>query len=135
MIITSNLNTNAPMYGLVFTNNVIVTGRYPVWDAAGGTNNCAQSDVPVTVIDKCYTTNTFSHNALVATPSAFPPSTWPAGNMFPATVSKVEFVNFNSGDGGNYQLQSSSPYKYKGTDGKDLGADIVGLNSALANVK
>jgi hypothetical protein len=55
--------------------------------------------------------------------------------MFPATVSKVEFVNFDSGDGGNYQLQSSSPYKYKGTDGKDLGADIVGLNSALANVK
>jgi hypothetical protein len=135
MIITSNLNTNAPMYGFVFTNNVIVTGRYPVWDAAGGTNNCAQSDVPVTVIDKCYTTNTFSHNALVATPSAFPPSTWPAGNMFPATISDVEFVNFNSGNGGNYALQASSPYKYKGTDGKDLGADIVGLNSALANVK
>jgi hypothetical protein len=135
MIITSNLNTNAPMYGLVFTNNVIVTGRYPVWDASGGTNNCAQTDVPVTVIDQCYTTNTFSHNALVATPSAFPPSTWPADNMFPANVSDVEFVDFNNGNGGNYELQSSSPYKNKGTDGKDLGADIVGLNSALANIK
>jgi hypothetical protein len=135
MIITSNLNTNAPMYGLVFTNNVIVTGRYPVWDAAGGTNNCAQSDVPVTVISNCFATRTFINNALVATPTAFPPSKWPAGNMFPATASEAGFVKFNSGNGGNYELQSSSPYKNKGTDGKDLGADIVGLNAALANVE
>jgi hypothetical protein len=32
-------------------------------------------------------------------------------------------------------LLTSSPYKNKGTDGKDLGADIVGLNQALANVE
>jgi hypothetical protein len=135
MMITANLNTNASMYGLVFTNNLIATGRYPIWDAAGGTNNCAQSDVPVTVITNCFATRTFSNNALVATPTAFPPSKWPAGNMFPATVSEAGFVNFNSGNGGNYELQSSSPYKNKGTDGKDLGADIVGLNAALANVE
>ena len=44
-------------------------------------------------------------------------------------------MNYNNGNGGNYELQSSSPYKNKGTDGKDLGADIVGLNAALANVQ
>ena len=74
MIIMGNVNTNAPMYGLVFTNNLVVTGRYPVWDAQGGTNNCAQTDVPVTTITNCFTTRTFSNNALVATPTAFPPS-------------------------------------------------------------
>ena len=55
--------------------------------------------------------------------------------MFPQTVNDVGFVNYNNGNGGNYELQSNSPYKNKGTDGKDLGADIVGLNAALANVE
>ena len=135
MMIVGNFNTNAPMYGLVFTNNLMVTGQYPVWDAQGGTNNCAQTDVPITTITNCFTTHIFSNNALVATPTAFPPSKWPANNLFPATVSDAGLGNFNSGNGGNYELQSSSPYKNKGTDGKDLGADIVGLNAALANVE
>jgi hypothetical protein len=135
MMITGNRYTNAPMYGLVFTNNMVVTGRYPIWNAQGGTNNCAQTDVPITTINNCFTTNTFSNNALVATPTAFPPSKWPLNNLFPATVSDAGFVNFNNGNGGNYELQSTSPYKSKGTDGKDLGADIAGLNAALANVE
>jgi hypothetical protein len=55
--------------------------------------------------------------------------------MFPQTVDDVQFVNYNNGSGGNYELQSTSPYKNKGTDGKDLGADIVGLSEMLANVQ
>jgi hypothetical protein len=52
-----------------------------------------------------------------------------------ANPSGVGFVQYNDGNGGNYELQASSPYKNKGSDGKDLGADIVGLNEALANVE
>ncbi|MGA7851487.1 MAG: putative Ig domain-containing protein [Terriglobales bacterium] len=126
--------STAPMYGLVFTNNLVVTARYPVWNT-GGSNSCAVEDVPITSITNCFTTYTFGNNGLIATPSAFPPSTWPANNMFPQTVNDVQFMNYNNGNGGNYELQSSSPYKNKGTDGKDLGADIVGLNEALANVE
>ena len=69
------------------------------------------------------------------TPPAFPPSAWPTNNMFPQTVNDVGFTNFNNANGGNYELQPNSAYKNKGTDGKDLGADIVGLNAALANVE
>jgi Putative Ig domain len=129
-----NLSTTAPMYGLVFTNNLLVTGQYPVWNT-GGKNNCAFYDVPITSINNCFTTYTFANNGLIATPQAFPPSTWPANNMFPQTVDDVEFTNYNNGNGGNYELLSNSPYKNMGTDGKDLGADIVGLNQALANVE
>ncbi len=135
LMITGNAYTNAPMYGLVFTNNLVVTGAYPVSDALGGTNDCAITGVPVTTINNCFITNTFSNNVLVATPTKCPPSKWPANNLFPATTGDVGFVNFNNGNGGNYELQSTSPYKNKGTDGKDLGADIVGLNAALANVE
>lgn len=134
LMITGNLDGNDNMYGLVFTNNLVVTGQYPVWSAGGGKSNCAYKDVPVTTFNACFTVFTFSNNALIATPPAFPPSTWPNGNMFPATINNVDFMNYNNGNGGNYELQSSSPYKNKGTDGKDLGADIAGLAQALANV-
>jgi hypothetical protein len=125
----------APMHDLVFTNNLMVTGRFPVWSTGGDRANCAFYDVPVTSMNKCFTTLSFINNALVAAPPAFPPSTWPTQNMFPQTIPDVQFVNYNNGNGGNYQLQTHSPYKNKGTDGKDLGADIVGLNAALANVE
>ncbi len=129
-----DLYASAPMYGLVFTNNLLLTGQYPVWNT-GGKSNCAFKDVPITSITNCFTTYRFANNGLIATPPAFPPSTWPTNNMFPQTVDDVEFTDYNNGDGGNYELLPSSPYKGKGTDGKDLGADIVGLNEALANVE
>jgi len=134
MIVMGNSHKNKAMYGLVFTNNLVVTGQHPVWNTGGG-DSCAVEDVPLTSIKNCYTTYTFSNNGLIATPPAFPASTWPAKNMFPQTVDDVRFTDYNNGNGGNYELQSSSPYKNKGTDGKDLGADIVGLNAALANVE
>jgi hypothetical protein len=135
LMIMGNYVATAPMYGLVFTNNLVITGRYPVWNAGGGSTSCAYKDVPIISITQCFTTVTFSNNGLVATPPAFPPSTWPANNMFPPTVNDVGFTSFSNGNGGNYELLSNSPYKNKATDGKDLGADIVGLNAALANVE
>jgi len=124
----------ASMYGLVFTNNLLITARYPVWNT-GGRSSCAVKDVPLTTISKCFTTATFTNNGLIASPPSFPPSVWPKGNMFPQTVEDVDFTNFNNGDGGDYELLPSSPYKNKGTDGMDLGADIVTINSDLANVE
>jgi hypothetical protein len=135
LMILGNYVPTAPMYGFVFTNNLVITGQYPVWNAGGGSTSCAFKDVPIISITQCFTTVTFSNNGLVAAPPAFPPSTWPANNLFPPTINDVGFTSFNSGNGGNYELQSSSPYKNKATDGKDLGADIVGLNAALANVE
>jgi hypothetical protein len=122
------------MYGLVFTNNLMITGRYPMWNT-GGSDSCAVKDVPLTTIENCFATFTFANNGLIAAPPEFPESKWPAGNLFPPTVAYVQFTNFKNGDGGNYELLPGSPYKNAGTDGKDLGADIVGLNSYLENVE
>jgi hypothetical protein len=135
LIVMGNQIPTAPMYALVFTNNLNLTGQYPVWNSGGGQANCAVQDVPITSITNCFTSYTFSNNGLIASPSKFPPSSWPTNNMFPQTVDDVQFVNYNNGSGGNYELQSTSPYKNKGTDGKDLGADIVGLSEMLANVQ
>jgi hypothetical protein len=126
----------APMYGLVFTNNLMVTGKYPVWNAyGGGKYSCAAGDVPLSSIQNCFTTYTFQANGMIASPPHFPPSSWPKGNLFPNTPADVQFTNYNNGNGGDYQLLPSSPYKNKGSDGKDLGADIAGINAALAGVE
>jgi hypothetical protein len=135
IMVTGNVKGNQQMYGLVFTNSLLVTGRHPVWNAGWGPTSCAYLDVPVTTISQCFKNSTFSNNALITSPAPFPPSTWPANNLFADTIDDVGFTNYNNGDGGNYELLSTSPYKNKGTDGKDLGADIAGLNQALANVE
>jgi hypothetical protein len=130
-----NLITDPSMYGFVFTNNLVTTGRYPVWNSGRGDASCAKSSVPITSIGKCFSTYTFSNNGLVAAPTHYPPSSWPTINHFMADVNSVEFVQYDNGNGGNYQLQPGSPYKNMGTDGKDLGADIVGLDEALQGVE
>ena len=134
-MLTLEDNVSKPkMWGFQFTNNVVLAGEFPVWSAAG-TGDCAHSDVPITSLAACFSSYTFAKNAIVASPSAFPPSKWPAGNYFPIDAGAVEFATFSDGSGGNYQLLSSSPFKNLGTDGKDLGADINALNKAIAGVE
>ncbi len=122
--------TTAPMYGFVFTNNMVGTGRYPVWNT-GGSGSCSYADVPLTTLQKCFATYTFANNALVDNPSAFPASVWPVNNLYPQT-GNAGFMDYSAG---NYELVSGSPYKFKGSDGKDIGADVAAVSAALANVE
>jgi hypothetical protein len=54
ILILGNLTSNPEMYGFVFTNNLVTTGRYPVWNA-GYDTSCAYADVPLTSINNCFT--------------------------------------------------------------------------------
>jgi hypothetical protein len=134
-LLTGNQSPNPNMYGFVLTNSIVTSGQSPVWSMGGGRTSCAFGDVPVTTLNQCFGKYTFEANALVAPPAHYPPPSWPKGAMFPPSPNNVGFVEYNNGNGGNYELQPTSPYKNAGTDGKDLGADIVGLNQLLANVE
>ncbi len=58
-------------------------------------------------------------------------SRYPGGNFFPTvTAWRAGFVDFAGGD---YRLGPSSPYKNAATDGTDIGADIVRVNTEIAN--
>ncbi len=135
LLLIGNQMSNPAMYGFVFTNNVVTTGRYPVWNTGGGKTSCAYSDTPVTSIAACFATYTFGNNALLANPPQFPPSSWPTGNLFAPDTKGAGFVQYNNGIGGDYELQPNSPYKNLGTDGRDLGADIAGLEAALTGIE
>jgi hypothetical protein len=130
------LSLDPAMPNIVFTNSIFNTGIYPVWSTGtDGTLNCAVHNSPLTTFRTCFNGYTFSNNAAIASPPAYPASTWPTHNFFPATATAVQFVNYNGGGGGNYHLQPSSPYRAAGTDGKDLGADLDAIDAATANVR
>ena len=124
---------NPKMSNFTFNNSIVNAGLYPVW-STGGTTNCAFSDKPITVFATCFNPYSFVDNAIIAVPPNWPSSSWPVGNFFPTTASSVGFTNYSNGNGGNYALLSTSPYKNAGTDGKDLGADITTINSLIKNV-
>ncbi|HKS73189.1 MAG TPA: Ig domain-containing protein [Terriglobales bacterium] len=125
---------NPLMNNFNFINSIVNAGTSPVWSTGGGSTNCAYSDVPITTMTACFTNSSLTSNAIIATPQNFPSTSWPAGNFFPANAAAVQFVNYNNGNGGDYHLQSGSPYKNAGTDGKDLGADIDTILSETAGV-
>jgi hypothetical protein len=122
------------MANFSFTNNIFSAGTYPIWSTGGGPTNCAYFDKPITTLTACFGPYSFASNALIGSPSAFPPSLWPSDNFFPTNASAVQFVNYNNGDGGNYQLMNTSPYRNAGTDGNDLGADVARILSETTNV-
>jgi len=58
-------------------------------------------------------------------------SSYPPGDFFTQDWAAVKFVNIANG---NYALAPGSPYKNAGTDSKDIGADVAGLNAATSSV-
>jgi hypothetical protein len=133
-VIGDEIATTPPMKNFIFTNSIVNAGTYPVWSTGSGSAaNCAFYDVPLTTFNACFTGSVFANNAIVAPPSSAS-AAWPAKNFFPGSMAAIQFVNYNGGSGGDYHLQPSSPYKGKGTDRKDIGADMDAVNSAVAGV-
>ena len=134
--IGDDIKVNPQMRAFVYTNNLVNAGPAPTRTTGnGGTGDCAYTGVPNIVLAKCFQTYQFSHNAVAATPSTYPPSQYPKGNFFPPNMVAVEFVNYANGKGGDYRLANSSPYRKAGTDGKDLGADIDAIRAAITGVE
>ena len=133
MVVGDNLKNPLLVSNITFTNNIALAGMYSVWAMYYGTT-CAHSGYPLDTFDGCWNQYLVTNNSIIGYPNVNDPGPWPAGNYFPATPAAVGFLNYNNGVGGNYQLTASSPYANKGTDGKDLGADINALNQAIAGV-
>ena len=121
--------------GFVFTNNIVTSGQYPVWSTGqDGHSNCAYPDIPVQTVEQCFSGYVFSNNAILGSPSNYPPSSWPSGNIFSSTEA-IGFVNFNGGNGGDYHLLSSSQAKGQTSDGGDLGANVDAVLSTIEGVQ
>jgi hypothetical protein len=131
-VIGDEVGITSQMKNFVFTNSIVEAGTYPVMSTGqGGPANCAYHNSPINTFSACFSSYAFAANAIIGASAA----QWPSKNFFPGTATAVRFVNYNGGNGGDYHLQPSSPYKGKGTDGKDLGADLDAIHSATAGVE
>jgi hypothetical protein len=129
-----NSKTNPTMWGFHFTNNIVNATTYPVWNGIGNPLSCAAHDVPIESLTACFNSWSFTNNVIPGISNAYPASSWPSANFFPLTDSAVQFVNYNNGNGGNYQLAPTSPYRNSASDGTDPGANIDLVNAGIAGV-
>jgi hypothetical protein len=132
-VIGDMVATSTQMKNFVFVNSIVNAGDAPVWSTGGGPANCAFHDNPRTTFEACFTGSSFVRDAIIDAP--YGASNWPANNFFPKSAEAVRFANYNGGNGGDYRLQPSSPFRGKGTDGKDLGADMDAVRAATAGVE
>jgi len=105
--------------GVTITNNIVPKGDYGGYGTGKGEGTGA--------FDFFFSNYVFDKNAIVGGSA----SDYPAGNFFPASMGDVGFADFA---GGNFVLTSSSAYAGKGTDGKDLGADVNAVLDAISGV-
>jgi hypothetical protein len=117
-LVTAYPNYNAPSNtGFVFRNNIAANNSGVIGDSTAPGPSSLFAYFPGVI---------FVGNILAGAPSSYP-----AGNYFPATLDSVGFVNRAGGD---YRLSAGSAFKNTGSDGRDPGADIDALNAATAGV-
>jgi hypothetical protein len=103
------IEAGAKSPGLIFNNNIV----YNVWGIQGeGTN------VGIPTLDYYNAPWDLRRNLFINGMW----SQYPQDNLGAPNADQVGFVNRAGGD---YRLAASSPFRGKGTDGKDLGADMA----------
>jgi Putative Ig domain len=120
-----------------FNNNIVGAGSYGLHNVlpGGGLPGCSLAASALATLNACMgSTWVFQNNVIAANSSNVPGSPYPTGT-FLTTFSSVGFASYNNGNGGDYQLSPTSPYKNAGTDGKDLGADVSSLQAATSGVQ
>jgi hypothetical protein len=101
--------------GFVFTNNIVPDNKYGIMgDNASPGNNTIATYFPNSDV---------LANIIVAAPA----SGFPTGHFYPASMLDVGFVDYS---GGNYRLDTSSPYKRAATDGTDPGCNVDTVDGA-----
>jgi len=116
----------ASMENIVITDNILDVGQYQVI-STGGQDNCAyRRGGPKGIFDACWKSYTFSNNVLLGGRGR-----WPDGNHL---AQDLKAAGLASHEGGSLRLQPSSPYHNRSKEGRDIGADVLAIESATARV-
>jgi hypothetical protein len=117
----------APSPHRIIRDNLVGGGNYPIF-APNGTWN--------TVAD--VSTSVFTNNVIVG--GAEVAAAYPRGNVYPASYAELGLVG---GPGAatspsatleQLALSPASPFRGRGTDGRDIGADIAAVLAAIKGV-
>lgn len=106
-----------------FTDNIVQLGTYGL-----GAENPPLGSSSVTLLDGHVRRWTFSRNVLVNTQGASS-SSYPVGQYW---VSSLGAVGFHDPARADFRLNPRSPYKGRGSGGRDPGADMESVGEGLA---
>ena len=105
--------------GFVFRNNIVLHNEFGIIGTGKGSGRDAiGAYLPGAV---------FKSNAFVGGSS----SNYPSDNFFPDSLNDLGFRDMKAGD---YALVATSAFRSKGTDGRDVGADLEAIASATQGV-
>jgi hypothetical protein len=142
-IIMSILNAGPKLPNFSFTNNVFVVGdrRMPIASAGGGPEACASKNQMIggeAVLAACFDPYKFDHNLIVASRGSFPKGNTVAESISAAGirdakdfVAKDPRLCHEKSEG----CSKTSPGAGAASDGRDVGADIDGIEAAIAGVE
>lgn len=104
--------SGGPVYGFVFTNNLLKHNDYGIFGSGQAYGNAALTYyAPGAIVQQ----NVFATDKSVS-------SRYPAGNQFPTVATFMSM--FQNASNLDYRLIAGSPYINAGLDGRDLGCDF-----------
>jgi hypothetical protein len=126
----ARVNPKQP-FNITFTNNLVPAAKYTVWSTGAG--QCVKNGDPDGTFRQCWTDFKITHNAIIGYDSS---ANWPAGNFYPRNFKEVGFRSTDADEAtSGFRLQPNSRFAGKGTDGKDIGADMAAIEQAVAGVR
>jgi hypothetical protein len=121
------------MYNISWTNTLADAGMVGAYPTGGGDTNCSsipgRNIAPRDRLKACWKSGIFQGNVLAEAVD------WPEGNSTVRDQRSIGYVNLNNGLDGDYHLAASSKFKGKATDGKDPGADVDAVLSAVSGIR
>jgi hypothetical protein len=138
--ILSVFNRGPKIEDFAISNSIFSAGNRQLIGAGGGPANCAQTrDDPDSVLKNCFSDASFSNNLVIGGGGG-----WPRGTILVKDANQAGLREFKGGKDGDYRLcrgkddggncAKPSPALAKGADGKNIGADIEGIEKAIATV-
>ncbi|MGH9529887.1 MAG: hypothetical protein ACRD2S_08230 [Terriglobales bacterium] len=136
--VLSVFNRGPKIEDFAISNSIFGSGDRQMIGAGGGPTNCAQPRDDVnSVLKNCFSNATFTNNLIVGGSG-----NWPHGNILVKNARDGGLRELNGGNGGDYHLcrgkgdgvdcTKPSPALAGGTDGKNIGADIEGLEKLVS---
>jgi hypothetical protein len=128
--IVGNEVVDPSMYNFSWTNSIFSANGSGFASVGGGASNCAYGGGGVLgILNRCYTTYSFSHNVLIGVSNS-----WPSDNHVVSNGSQVFGTTPPAGIS-SYALVANSPFKNSSSDGTDPGASIPALEAAITGVQ
>jgi hypothetical protein len=135
-LMTIGVQPNAiPVQNIYINDNIMrAAALYNVWSIGAPGMVCPRSGQPLLTFTQCWQKWSVANNVIIGYKDPTKSFGFFPGNYLTTdavgTAASVQFVNFNNGNGGDYHLQSTSPYHNVATDGTDEGANIDAINAA-----